>query len=288
MARPKVAMVAQCNMVVWDPETKTEHLIQSSAFMSNANLFEVLVPTPSIPKVKEVGNGAIDLLENLVNPPRALKPVTLPNPEDELDPNFGVLIRGKVDVKQLAMIGGLKATTIRASDVIALSDWMDKNGYMANAEQKKWLEKYVQKRWFLTAFKVDSEEDALKTNAVRLSFKTEVPVVPYTCPKNGWVSGIKQEMFLVSPVQLQGAIGGKFLWNSRLMGHSFLNHEDSKKFAQSLGVSPNDIPRKSWVTRYLDTNSTEAAVDDLYFVPMPKVMPLTQRNTNPVRSSNRK
>ena len=193
-----------------------------------------------------------------------------PNPDDELDSTFGVLIRGKVEVKQITMVGNLKATTIKASDVIALSDWMTKNGYKANAAQRKWLETYVQKRWYLTALQVNSESDALKTSAVRLSFKTEVPVVPYTCPQNTWVAGIKQEMFLISPTPLQGTVGGKTIWNSRLMGHTFLSKSDTVKFAKSLGLAPKEIPVQSWVSRYLDINSADDAADDLYFLPIPK------------------
>lgn len=270
MARPQVGLVAQCNVAIWDPETKIEHLIQSSAFISQTTRFEFLVPTPTIPKVREVGDSPIKLVSALINPPRTTRPVVKPNPEDELDPSYGVLIRPKVEVKQVTFVGNLKATTIRASDVIALTEWMEKNGYKASQSQNEWLEKYVQKRWFITAFQVNSQSDALKTSAVRLSFRTEAPYVPYTCPKNNWVQGIKQEVFLVTPKAMQGTTDGKSLWGGKLMGHSFLSKAASSSFAQSLALSAKEIPALSWVNRYIDVNSNESMVDDLYFFPLQK------------------
>ncbi len=270
MAWPSVGMVAQCNILVWDPATKTEQLVQSSAFMSKAEKFEFLVPTPSIPKVKEVGNEPITFLSSLIYPPRPVTATPKPNHEDDLDSNYGTLIRGKVEVKQVELVGNLKATTILASDVIALSEWMDKNGYKASLEQKKWLETYVQKRWFLTAFQVYSKSEVLRTSAVRLSFKTEVPFVPYASPKDCWVDGIRHEMFVISPTPLEGTIGGKFAWSPELQGHTFLNSGSTKGFAKSLGISAKEIPVGSWVDRYIDIGADSAAADDLYFFPKPK------------------
>ena len=270
MARPQVGLVAQCNVAVWDPVSKMEHLVQSSAFMSQAKRFEFLVPTHTLPRVKEVGDAPINLVSALITPHRPPRPVVKPNPEDELDPTYGVLIRPKVEVKQIAFVGNLKATTIRASDVIALTDWMTKNGYRASQSQNEWLEKYVQKRWFITAFQVNSESDAIKTSSVRLSFKTEAPYVPYTSPKNNWVDGIKQEVFLVTPHAMQGTTNGKALWTGKLTGHSFLTKAATADFAKSLGLSSKDIPAQSWVNRYLDQSAVDSTGDDLYFFPVPK------------------
>lgn len=270
MVRPQVGLVAQCNIVVWDPVTKIEHLVQSSALMSQAKRFEFLVPTPTIPQVQEVGDAPINFVSALITPPRPIQPVVKPNPDDELDSTFGILIRPKPEVKQIAFVGNLKATTLRASDVVALSDWMEKNGYQTNAAQKAWLEKYVQKRWFITAFQVNSESDAIKTSSVRLSFKTELPFVPYTSPRNSWVSGIRQEVFLVTPAPMQGTTDGKSLWSGRQTGHTFLKSASIPDFAKKLGVASKNIPAQSWVSRFVDNSSDDKVLDDLYFLNTPK------------------
>ncbi len=267
--RTQVGLVAQCNIAVWDPETKVEHLIQSSAFMSQAKRFEFLVPTPTLPRVREVGDAPINLMTGLIIPARSV-PIAKPDPEDELDPNFGVLIRPKVEVKQVTFVGNLKATTIRASDILALTDWMSKNGYKASQSQNEWLEKYVQKRWFITAFQVNSDSQAIKTSSVRLSFKTEAPCVPYTSPRDNWVQGIKQEVFLVTPKAMQGTTTGKALWNGKLTGHKFLSRDATTNLAKSLGLTNKDIPSQSWVNRYIDESATDSIADDLYFFPIPK------------------
>ncbi len=267
--RAQVGLVAQCNIAVWDPETKMEHLIQSSAFMSQAKRFEFLVPTPTLPRVREVGDVPINLVTGLITPPRPV-PIAKPDPEDELDPNFGVLIRPKVEVKQVTFVGNLKATTIRASDILALTDWMSKNGYKASQSQNEWLERYVQKRWFITAFQVNSDSEAIKTSSVRLSFKTEAPYVPYTSPRNNWGQGIKQEVFLVTPKAMQGTTTGKGLWSGKLTGHKFLTRDATANFAKSLGLTNKDIPSQSWVNRYIDESPADSPTDDLYFFPIPK------------------
>ena len=270
MMRPQVGLVTQSNLLIWDPATKTEHLIQSSSFVSEARKFDFLVPTPSIPRVREVGDAPLGFVTSLINPPRPPRPAPIPEPETDLGPSIGIVIREGVEVKQVVLVGNLKATTIRASDVIALSDWMAKNGYIASQSQNQWLEKYVQKRWYLTAFQVNSESDALRTSAVRLTFKTDVPVLPYTSPQNSWISGIKQEMFLVSPVPLQGTVGGKSLWGGKLVGHTFLSKASTPKFAKGLGLAEKEIPALSWTNRYLDESPVDGATDDLYFFPVPK------------------
>ena len=270
LARPQVGLVAQCNLVTWNPATKMESLVQASAFLSQAKRFEVLIPTPTIPTVKEVGDSSIDFASNLITPPRASRPITPPNPDDELDPSFGVLIRGKAEVKQVTFVGNLKATTIKGSDVVALSDWMAKNGYKASAAQNQWLEKYVAKRWYFTSIQINSDSDTLRTRGVRLSFKTEVPVVPYTSPKNSWVQNLRQEVFFVSPAHLQGTIGGKSLWTGRLMGHAFLTKKATPEFAKDLGLFASDVADQSWVSRYVDVSAPETATDDLYFLKIPR------------------
>jgi Uncharacterized protein conserved in bacteria (DUF2330) len=270
MARPQVGMVTQCNVVVWNPVTKMEHLTQSSVFVSQAKRFEFLVPTPTIPKVKEVGNAPIDFVSALINPPRPPRPVVKPNPDDELDSSYGVLIRPKVEVKQVTYVGNLKATTICASDVVALANWMEKNGYKASQSQNEWLERYVQKRWFITAFQVNSESNALKTSAVRLSFKSDLPFVPYTSPRNNWVAGVKQEIFLVTPAAMQGTTNRKSVWAARQTGHKFLSKSGTVDLSKRLGLSAQDIPAFSWVSRYIDESPAESVSDDLIFLPAPK------------------
>jgi hypothetical protein len=147
---------------------------------------------------------------------------------------------------------------------------MEKNGYKTSLSQKAWLENYVQKRWYITAFQVNSESDALKTSSVRLSFKSDLPYVPYSSPKNSWVNGIKQEIFLITPNAMQGTTNGKSLWTGALKGRTFLSKSATLEFGKKMGLPSKDIPSQSWVSRFIDQTPAESSIEDLYFVAVSK------------------
>lgn len=256
-SRPQIGLVAQSNILIWNPKTKTEHLVQSSYFLSNTKSFAFVTPTPSVPMIEGATIDAFDLARKTLYPtwkPKAADPTA------------------SVDVKQSVRLGKLEATTIRASDVVALSDWMEKNGFKTNDEQKKWLEKYIQKRWYLTAFRYASEEKVLQTEPIRMSFKTDVPFNPYFGTQYSWVNGVRQELFLVSPVPLQGIVGAKQAWGAESKRHTFVTQESAKNLTKSLGLPMDAIDKKSWVNQYVESGKGLTNVDDIFFYPV-KVKP---------------
>lgn len=271
----QVGLLGQSDMLIWNPETKTEHLIQSSIFASNAKQFDFVVPTPSMPKVQMLNGKVFREMHAIVHPKREIVV------DKDAPPSSRTA--EKVEVVQEAQVGNLKATTIKAFDALALGNWLEKNGYKLRLAQNQWLEKYLKKRWYITAFKVMSDKNALQTEAVRLSFKTDVPVLPYFAPQNSWVRGVKLDLYVVSPVDLVGFVGGKKVWAGKQETSTFLSKEKSEKVAFSVLLSAKDMPKKAWVQRYLEIGNGSTAVDDLYFYPRPKVVPAKPAKVLPPR-----
>ncbi len=93
-----------------------------------------------------------------------------------------------VQVVRQQVVAGLDATVLQASDPAALDGWLRGNGYPSGPELRGWLERYVVKGWFVTAFKIRPGNRAqVATRAVRMSFHTELPFYPYAepAPANG-------------------------------------------------------------------------------------------------------
>lgn len=267
--KPSVGLARQSNILIWDPATKMEHLVRSSAFASSTRSFDIVIPTPALPTVTAVNYRSFRSLFDLLHGKReTARPGQGP---EAISPAHGISASGRpeVQVSQLARVGNLMATTIKASDVLALSKWLEKNGYKPNAAQNKWLEKYVQKRWYLTAFKVATEEEMFETDAVRLSFKTDVPIDPYYTPNRSWLRGIRQELYVISPNQMAGFVGAKTPWKTNVESHAFMTRSATESLARDLKLKPSDIPGKSWVHRYLENSADTNATDDLFFYPLP-------------------
>jgi hypothetical protein len=59
----------QTVLIIWDPQTKTEHFIRKASFKAEGDDFGFLVPTPSRPQLSESGNEAFPHLANITRPP---------------------------------------------------------------------------------------------------------------------------------------------------------------------------------------------------------------------------
>src|SRR5579859_562173 len=58
----------QTVILLWDPETKTEHFIRRASFKGDADDFGFIVPTPSKPELSESGDAAFPMLQKLTEP----------------------------------------------------------------------------------------------------------------------------------------------------------------------------------------------------------------------------
>lgn len=259
-ARPQVALVAKSNMLIWNPESKTEHLVQSLALLSKISQFDYLVPTPTKPTVSIVGQDGFQSAYGL------LHPSTRRTPQIAASTAFHKVWQDEQsDSPTETYIKNVKVTTINAGDILALSKWMEESGYHPNEKQRAWLQRYVDRHWYLTAFTVKPTEELSKTEAVRLTFKTENPVLPYFSAGANWLDKVRQELYLVSPTPLTGVIGKKVTWKGQSTSHAYLTATSSDQLASQLKLKKNDLPAISWVNWYVENGSIADTTDDIVF-----------------------
>lgn len=170
----KVAILAQKNIIVWNPETKTEAFIRNAKFETGAKDFGFITPTPSVPKLVEVDPDVFKTLDAVIKEFEAKRrPRTL---------SAGGSTASAVEVIQVAKVAGYDAVTLKASDASALAEWMRKHNYHTTLSIQNWTDFYIKKGWYLTAFKVAAEKGKAETGLVKMTFKTETPFNPYYVP----------------------------------------------------------------------------------------------------------
>ncbi len=170
----KVAILAQKNIIIWNPETKTESFVRNAKFETGAKNFGFITPTPSVPKLDEVDPEAFKNLDAVIK-----------EYEDKLRSrakSAGGSTASAVEVIQAAKVAGYDAVTLKASDASALAEWMRKHDYHTTLSIQNWTDFYIKKGWYLTAFKVAAEKGRAETGLVKMTFKTETPFNPYYVP----------------------------------------------------------------------------------------------------------
>src|SRR5678815_1890107 len=182
----------QTVVILWDPETKTEHFIRQVSFKSDAADIGFLIPTPNEPELAESGNEAFPFLAKVTAPEiktvarsregsgcgcsgdKAVKAVALAEKED-------------VTVLSEKLVAGFNAQVLEATSAAALVAWLKDHGYEFSPEVEAWVKPYVDQGWKITALKVakdetKKEDKQFSAAALRLSFKTDRPLFPYREP----------------------------------------------------------------------------------------------------------
>ena len=261
MTKAKVEFTGQTNIVLWDAQNQMEHFIRSAKFNSTAKEFDFVAPTPSLPEISVAKTAAFDYLRDLTMPRTALNGGF----RGGGSAGSGAGLRG-VQVYQETEVGNFHVVTLKASDTVALKVWLEENHYTVSSTQDEWFNHYIQKNWFLTAFRVIAENKGIKTEAIRMSFPTKVPYNPYYVPKENWYRGSQLELFLIAPFEMQGIVDHQ-LWNAVPQGKAVIPWKEFPTFAQNLGLNPGDIPSNMTVYRYIDYGFASGAKDDLFFYP---------------------
>ena len=184
-AAEPVVLEGEEALIVWDPETRTEHFIRSGLFSGATADFGFLVPTPSRPELGEVPGAIFSQLYDVYHAP-PLAPRRRGGGGGR-----GVRTRAltapSVRVLEQRVVAGLDATVLAAADAGALDRWLAQHGYPAGPELRAWLAPYVERGWIVTAFRYDpaGSAGAFASSAVRMSFETDRPFFPYSEPAGG-------------------------------------------------------------------------------------------------------
>jgi hypothetical protein len=246
-------------LIVWDDTTKTEHFIRRAFFKDAPADFGFLVPTPGKPELAEVPSAVFDRLYDLYREPpsraplfsRGVKSTSAVEP-----PSNGVRV---VEEKQVA---GLDATVLLASDATALSAWLKAHKYPSSPALEIWLAPYVKKGAYVTAFKLAGGTAAMASKSVRMSFRADAPLFPYSEPP-GDGQPRPFRLSIVAPTRMDGSLGDK-AWKADVGYAAAMGEGEVRALLD--GVTPRGAQHAGWITTFDEPRSIRGK-DDLILKP---------------------
>ena len=269
----------QTVILLWDPETKTEHFIRRASFKSDADDFGFIVPTPSKPELSESGDAAFPMLQKLTEPEHK----KVARPTGNVACGCGtyavkeeVAGRASVRVLEEKVVAGFKAAVLEADNADALVNWLKKNGYAFSPEVKTWANPYVEGGWKMTALKVAKPKEgedtkSLTAAALRLSFKTDRPLFPYREPdptKAAETLGAKERLlriYFISDKRYQGELTKETAWTGKVAWAGAIGDEERKKALGLLRLPETAGPAQWYLTEFEDNWPYRPAPADVYF-----------------------
>jgi len=255
-----VRFIGQTNIVIWDEKRGMEHFIRDATFETKGKDLGFLAPTPSQPELSEADAKAFDLLLRLKPEPKSWISCSK---SEEGAPAAGAAAPEVVHEQDVA---GYHAAVLKASDTKGLAEWLKKNGYPAPKFLEGWAKPYVEKGWYMTAFKVKGGDGAA-TGPIRMSFQTKQPFNPYSVPEENGGGDARLRLYYISAGNEVPRVGGTEGWREAEW-KADLPEGRYTELADHLKLPADAIPANASVSSYDDHNFGEAGKDDLYFVPV--------------------
>lgn len=91
--------------------------------------------------------------------------------------------------------------------VSALADWLRSNGYATPQFLEGWVNPYLRRGWYLTAFRVNGGANA-STGPIRMTFRTDRPFNPCSVPEANGGGHARLRVYYVSAGRENPKIGG--------------------------------------------------------------------------------
>jgi hypothetical protein len=277
---PGIQIASESALIVYDSASKTQHFLRTANFDTSSSEFGFFVPTPSKPELAEASKDIFHSLTKLTAARVVVNTVT----KDEY-PEFGcaksvtsfaagnaMLDEKAVRVIETKRIGPFDAAVLQATDAKALQDWLNENKYATRPSLEQWFDVYIQKGWYLAAFKiaVGERNHSASNKAVRISFKTDVPIYPYREPLDakefaGPQSNRLLRLYVISDKRVAGKLGdadwvaGKTVWSKPVEEAALDPILAEGKMPESKGTHT--------VTEFEDHSSPRQGTDDISFPP---------------------
>jgi hypothetical protein len=268
----------QTVILIWNPETKTEHFIRKASFKGEADDFGFLIPTPTQPQLEESGNEAFPFLLKLTEPEtkRVPRPANVScgcgAPEQHVTGGAK-----SVEVRLEKEVAGFNAAVLETKSASALTKWLRENGYAFSPEVEAWSKPYVDSGWMITALKVAKDKDGknkkdVTAAALRLTFKTDRPLFPYREPDyhgDAQALGAKKRLlrvYFLADARYQGELTKEVEWTGRVAWANQVAPENRRRLLGYLKLLKTAAPETCWLTEFEDEWPFRPAPADLYFL----------------------
>lgn len=263
-----VSISSESAIIVWDAASKTEHFIRRASFRTKAKDFGFLVPTPTVPELAEADDLAFGFLSRLTAPKIVYKDVeTSAMPKGEVAVAAAAPAHAPVTVVSTAKVAGYDAAVLEATQASALNDWLKANGYASSPELVDWLEPYVERKWRVTAFKIDGDGTrAAESKSVRMSFKADAPFYPYREPASQRTGSGQRSLrvFFLSDARVAGTLGERGSWPGKAVWSGRLEDADRASLFKELKIAPPEKGTR-WLTEFIDESSPRPGTDEVFF-----------------------
>ena len=268
-----MSLVDEKAIIVWDAERKLEHFVRQASFEGEAADFGFIVPAPTEPKVAEAKAEAFAGLEEYVASMSRTKGFSIgcsaPEPTDAA---------ADVELIDQYVVGDYEVSVLKATDGGSMLGWLEANGYTNRPAMEDWLDHYAKMGWYFAALKFVRPEDAQTpaTNAVRVSFTTDVPFYPYKMPSDTWPKGHYRPIalyFVTSGVARAFYRDGGGDWEAEVRWSGALPRDEAVALASGIGLVPEDIPEGATLTAFHNTENATGYDHDLYFLTYTSVLP---------------
>jgi hypothetical protein len=277
-----VTIVEEDAIIVWDAVKKVEHFIRRASFRTESSDFGFLVPTPTAPTLSEVDDGVFERMGRLIEPKvrevfGGVRFTTAfacsDGARSKVTAKSGEKKDAAVRVISEAKVGGYQAAVLAADNAMALSDWLQANGYPGSAELYGWLDPYLVQKWTITAFKIDAgkqpDRTGVRSKAVKMSFAAERPFFPYREPaakepvdKASPQSRVLR-VFLLSNERMTGTLGN-IAWHAKTV---WADRFADAEITETLAIPAAEFPASAWLTAYEDRASPRPGNAEVFFDP---------------------
>ncbi len=189
----------QQDLVIFDHKTQTEYFVRSAAFTSTAKgkAFGFIAPSPTVPLLSEVDWNAFTIV-------KSLKPhgPGCSAPDDAAMYTAVPAAAASVEVLQDVQVGEFNAQTLRSDDPAALARYLKENKFVASSDIQSWIKFYTDKKWLLTAFRVNqqrSDEELARFgfSPIMMEFRTEKPFFPYMVPPSNQTNSASLDLYII-------------------------------------------------------------------------------------------
>ena len=266
-------------LIAWDRATRVEDFVREARFARTTEPFGFVVPVPGKPEVAKIDSPFPALRKEYPYH------VSTPRSRSGGSKAGGAGGGGKaaepppLEVLSVQRVGSFDVTTLRATAVTALDEWLATNGFELTEGAKPWLAYYVTLHFYFVAFKyagaAEGAADGMTSETVRIRFETGAPFYPYLEPETPRGTPLPNERMLAVWLVTQDPMlpivthtrGGEWTWQTPWESTPATSALTAN-FLSRIPAVESTFPIRAknvWVQPYLDLRTSRVNLGDAVF-----------------------